>query len=351
MNKNFRNNQDKLELNEKIFEGYSDSKLEKLVDPTNVNTGRAPWVYWTSELYSFGRLYRDWGCYPSWLPIFVYSDHGIHKPAEFSPHEKNNDANVHFTFNSERVLNNKNIESKEVILVTHPWVRYRKKNNIKQLKDAIGTLVFVSHTCEGIEINDDDNDVYFKMLNDLPDKYKPLVLCVHMHDIKNGYHKKLRKYGIPIITVGNTSSVEFVKRFYEIVKNFRFATSNVGGSQLYYCAEMGVPYLLYGDRPKLINYSNLDVPLGVLDIYDTTQEELVEIEKTLFKSGSDRVNLHQKIYVEWMLGLNSNSTRLKITWILWREFFRNWKKWHIMFRPSVEFILRKLGLMKTIKIS
>ena len=80
-----------------IHSGYTDSELESLTNPQEVNTGKAPWVYWTSELYSFGRLYREWAYYPKRLPLFIYSDHGVHKQSAFYPHEENNNAICNFS--------------------------------------------------------------------------------------------------------------------------------------------------------------------------------------------------------------------------------------------------------------
>jgi len=338
-----------VDKNNSVYNGCSDCDLEFLTGSSGVDNGTAPWVYWTSELYSFGRLYREWAYYPDFLPLFIYSDHGVHKVPGFMPHELNNGAKVHFTFNEKRVLKNSNTLDKKVILVPHPWVTYRRRKNISQTKDAKGTLVFFSHSCEGVELSGHDSDEYFKILKQLPNKYKPLVLCMHIHDIKKRYHKKLRKHGIPIITAGNTSSIQFVDCFYNMVKEFKYATSNVGGSQLYYCVEMGVPYFLLGNKIKAENYSHPELPLGDITLLDPMQAELVGIERELFRQQNDSVNLKQSAFVGDMLGLNSDLTRLEASWILWCEFFRNWMRWQIMLRPTVVWILRKIGLLKLIK--
>ena len=33
--------------------------------------------YWTSEIYGFGKYIRKYGYYPSWLPLYIYTDHGV----------------------------------------------------------------------------------------------------------------------------------------------------------------------------------------------------------------------------------------------------------------------------------
>jgi hypothetical protein len=95
-----------------------------------------------------------------------------------------------------------------------------------------------------------DFDSYFKKLQNLPDEYSPIVISMPMHDINKGLHKLIRKFGFPLITAGNTSSPFFVDRFYDLATQFKHATSNSIGSQLFYCSELGMDYFLYGDSPK-----------------------------------------------------------------------------------------------------
>jgi len=336
-------------LSKSVYDGYSDCELELLCDSSGINTGNAPWAYWTSEIYSFGRLYREWALYPKFLPLYIYSDHGVHKPSGFTSHEVENDAKVHFVFNQKRVEENAGNLDKNVLCVPHPWVTYRKKNNIAQLLNATGTLVYFSHSCEGMELSGHDGDEYFDMLDALPDKFKPLVICMHMHDIKKGYHSRLRRRGIPIVTAGNTSDVRFVDSFYGIARQFKYATSNVGGSQLYYCVEMGIPYFLLGGKIKFENLFNPSLPLGDASIVDAGQMELVQIESQLFRRQVDIVTPDQLSFVARMLGMSSGITRFQVWKRLWYEFFRNFNKWHIMFRPTAVWFVRKIGLLNLLK--
>ena len=245
-----------------IYNGYTDSELELLTDPVELNSGKTAWAHWTSELYSFGRLYREWAFFPKRLPLFIYSDHGVHKISAFDQHEVDNDAYYHFTFNKERAIKNATLKNKKVICVPHPWISYRRRNTINKLEDAKGTLVFFSHSNDGLEFEGHDSDDYFEELMSLPVKYHPIVICMHMHDVRKGYYKKLRKYKIPIVTAGNTSSVNFVDEFYSILKKFKYATSNSPGTQMYYCTEMGIPYFLMGKTPKLVSNLSSKNPLG-----------------------------------------------------------------------------------------
>lgn len=309
-------------MKDNVFLGFTDEELKKKISLDRINKGMSPWLYWTSELYSFGRLYREDTYFPKFLPLCIYSDHGIHRSSELSSHEKENKSNVHFTFNPERA-NKSTVEGKEVLLVMHPWIKYRRKKNYKPLDSAKGTLVFISHSTVNTEYIDEDRDKYFLDLKNLSEKYKPLVLCMHMNDIKNNNHLQYKKYNLPIITIGNPNSVEFVDEFYKTTTQFKYATSNSAGSQLYYCVEMGMPYFIFGEKPRLMNHSDSNLPYGIYNPTNDIEKEIIEIENKLFKNLEDRISLEQKIFVEWMLGFGSNQSRYNMTLIIWRELFRN----------------------------
>ncbi len=308
-----------------IYLGYSDEELERKVSNEGCNPGLGHWQYWTSELYSVGRLYRELAFYPEIFPLFVYSDHGIHPTSELAKHEIDNESEVHFTFNPERIKKN-TIVNKQIYLISHPWVAYRKKKEYKPSFSAKGTLVFVSHSTTAVEWIEKDRDGYFSDLKNLPEKFKPLVLCMHMHDINKKHHLEYRKYGLPIVTCGNTSSINFVDEFYKLTTQFKYASSNTAGSQLYYCIEMGMPYFLFGDTPDLLNKSDTNLPLGVLKQKNETAIKIHKEEQKLFREMTDQVSPEQKIFAEWVLGLGSKMERPQFIFIVWWQLFKNMKK-------------------------
>jgi len=57
----------------------------------------------------------------------------------------------------------------------------------------------------------------------------------------------------------------------------------------------------------------------------------------------------QREFVESILGFDSRLTRGQVSWILWRELFRNWKQWHTIPKSVLAAFLHKLGLMSKVK--
>jgi hypothetical protein len=325
--------------------GMSDAELELACN--SKSTGISSWSHWTSEIYSFGKCFRYWTKYPRLLPLFVYSDHGVGLHSQLFPHELENSAKVHLTWHPMKEQRYKNFGNKKVIQIIHPWISYRQLKGRTRSINHSGTLVFYAHGTSEVKFVGHDTEEYFEELRKLPDKFQPVVLCLHMLDIKAGIHKKLRRHGFPIVTAGNTSAVDFVDHFYTLVKNYSYATSQAWGSNVAYCVELGVPYFFLGDRPDLVNISDQNLPEGVVPQYwDNYHEELGKKAEALFSMPVDTVTNEQRAFVESILGLNSQLTLEQVSWILWREFFRNcWKLPMVWLRVPIRNILEKLGLL------
>ena len=165
-------------------------------------------VYWVSEMYSFGKCLRYWAKYPRVLPLNVFLDHGVGLFSKLFPHELDNGANVHFTWHPLKEQRCNNIANKKVIRIIHPWLPYRRLRGITRSSTPRGTLVFYMHNTKLLKWEGRDTEEYFEKLRELPDKFQPVVLCLHMHDINTGVHKQLRRYGFPIVTAGNTNSTK-----------------------------------------------------------------------------------------------------------------------------------------------
>lgn len=300
---------------EKIFLGFTDQELQDSISRSVIRSidrklgeVRVPALFWTSEIYSFGKCFRKEVNWPKLLPLPFYSDHGVCLLSEFQPHETQNRAKYHMTWFEDRYeCLRKNDINKSVVRITHPWVTYRRNMNYRLSDEASGTMIFYSHTNNGIDIEDFDDDQYFDELKSLPDDYHPLVICLHQHDIVKGIHEKLRKYNLPIITMGNTSSTLFVDRFYNVLSNFKHATSTSGGTDLFIATEFGVDYFILGRKPKYVNHSHKENPIGVLDhradaVYLAADKE----KRRLFSFGADFYS--EKIsFCDKVLGLNNEN--------------------------------------------
>lgn len=226
--------------------GFPPDLLDRLATVREREPWAAPWLYATTELYSFGRCYRDWIGWPRWLPLPVYGDHGVVFESELDPHEARNPARTHLTFNVRRAAVNASRSDRRVLLVQHPWVTYRRRAGVELADDRRGTLVFLSHSVPGLGAPELDAAAIADLrAHGGPD---PLVVMLHRHDIVNGLHRGLIEAGLPVVTAGNTTSPRFVERFYALVTGFEQAVTDSVSSHVAYCMELGLPIRLL-ERP------------------------------------------------------------------------------------------------------
>jgi hypothetical protein len=294
--------------------GFTDTQLENLCSLNRVI--KSPILFWSTELYGFGKCYRNWLGISKFFPIPFYGDHGVDLTGILHPHEKYNKSKYHLTFSKARVENLNNYKFKKLLYIQNPWVTYRKEKSFQLKKIRQGTLIFFAHTNVGIDFENNNFDLYFNQLSILDKDFGPFVICLHKTDIQKGLHKNLRKFGYPIITAGDTLDPNFVDRFYEIIINFKQATSNKIGSYIFYCTEIGLPFFLYGDIPGLINKSDKNIPLGDFSNFTPILKKFTNEIYENYSIYSPSITDSQLDLTNKTLGLDANFNKNKL-----RKFF------------------------------
>lgn len=327
--------------------GFSDEKLE-LYSTSNsfFDSGLAPWAAWESENSSFGKCFRDWGFFPSFLPICLSSDHGVHWESRCWPNEIDSPYRVFFTWNKKKKDLMKQLHGKSSYHVTHPWVNYRKRHYPELPEKREGTIVFFAHSNKTTTPAYNDLDSYISDLKALPEKYQPVVICLSFHDIEKGLHKSLRKYGLPLVTAGTTNSRFFVDRFYSMIMQFQFSTSANIGSHTFYLMEAGIPFFLLGPYPEYHIKGSKAVSDGIQNLTDYGDSEDIENFEKLkhsLRSISDEISEEQRAYISHYLGLDAKLSRLKMSGIMWREFFLNMDKVLPLYLKKFMRIINQLG--------
>lgn len=313
--------------------------LKSLCDAKNIQKGISPWLYWSSELYSFGKYIRKYGYYPSFLPLAVYSDHS---GPSFSDvpylHEEETRAPIFLAHRKIKVENYKKNTKKSAYTLFSPSVFYRRSNKIEQSLDAKGTICFPVHSLpkSGFEFN---IDKYCEDLNKLPEQYHPIKISLHMHDINNDSFKKYEEFGFEVVTAGNTSDYRFVERLYDIIKQAKFITSNDVSTITFLAVEMRIPFFIYGDKNKTINISDKNFPSG--ELKQPKHKQYIFLKENLAISSKFEVLEYDKklVYgVESALGIHDGISRKKMCYVLYSALFLWFFKleWFFMLREKLK---------------
>lgn len=294
--------------------GMSEKELLDLCSDENNHPYFRGAPYWTAEIYSFGRYIREYGYYPRFLPLAIYTDHGPQRiPSKPYKHELESDAPVMFYHSPESVKIWQRFSKKRCYVLYSPFVFYRKKSNIKKNENAKGTIAFPIHSTSDIDVLFDIDD-YIRQLKELPERFQPVSVCLHIHDIKKGLYKIFMENGIPVYTAGGNSEY-FAERFYDILRSFSFATSNMVSSSLFYAIEMDVPFFIYGDKPYFFNKGNEHYMMGKYDFY--AGNDFFQRVHEFFLGVRSEITKEQKMLVESELGLYDGISRKKMAAILY----------------------------------
>jgi hypothetical protein len=295
-----------------------DEQLRKFCDEIEHRFKFVPPPFWTAEIYGFGLQISGYGYYPYFLPLCVYTDHGPGYYNNIPEHEIQSGAPVQLYHSPISVRQWNKVSTKEAHCLYSPVVFYRKQRKIERNINATGTIAFPAHSTPSI----DDVGGYGKYIGNLKtlsEKYYPITICLHMHDIKKGLHLDFLRNGFKVVTAGNTSDQRFIARFYEIIARHKYATSNIPGSYLYYCVELGLPFFIYGEKPNYINKSDPNLAVGPYDPfawgYGKEVYDLFRLDDP--NATEPQIADRQREFVDRHLGLKDGISRGRMALVLY----------------------------------
>ena len=314
------------------FYGMTDRQLvAACLDKGWPSRGYVSWIHWESETYSHGRIFREWARYPRIFPLFFSSDHGVSRWSIFWQREQETKYKDYLTWNYKKYLSYRKIVDKKIHYVPHPWTFYYQTQKVCKSSPRKGTLVFFPHSTQDIEVKFHSIERYLNELKNLDPKYHPIVICLSHHDIKKDLHIQLRKYNLPLITLGNATERDFVDNFYNVLSKFKYASSSVIGSQVYFAINAGVPYFILGEVPEYYKVNELGehVPFYSRDLIPQNvildKQEVAEYAHLLdmLREKRDFIDEEVKKIADKYLGLEKQTSRRRVMWIIWASLFKN----------------------------
>ncbi|MDL2259831.1 hypothetical protein LJB99_03000 [Deltaproteobacteria bacterium OttesenSCG-928-K17] len=299
------------------YSGYSAERIEKLSNLNLAYRGLNKRVYWSSENYSIGPALRSYaGEFPSHLPLYIYSHHGVSPDPRPRPHELKTTAEAMVVWNSDSLEHFRREMSIPCYQVTMPYVWYRREKGLNQVEGAKGTLVMPIHSTPQVDVVFDVGKYIDEMMA-LPSEYHPICFCLGAADIAKGLHRAFISRGVPVYTAGHGEDVRFIDRLYGLIRNFKYTMSNFAGSSAYYSVEMGIPFSLYGDLPELVNHTNPNREKGKVDLVG---DPYVLEAQRIFKGLNTVISREQDEYTKKVLGIGEGLSREEFNDLLWRAY-------------------------------
>jgi hypothetical protein len=306
-----------------------------LIDELTRVRERQPWtfppVYTAPELYGLGRALRVWLGLPRLLPIAAYGDHGVFFTPELPLHERTNRLRVHLTWSqckAEAARHDPALRGRRVVFIQHPYVGFRTALGISRAPEPRGVLVFLDHSVPGYFDVDVDPHAIRRALSERLDVGETPVVSLHRFDVERGVHRRLAEVGIPVVTAGRGTSPYFVDRFYAMIRGFSRVITDLLGSHVLYCDELGLPveFLPVGTLTRRsASQSFSEKGARLQDLADPVEAEsdaagrLADTRQALAAAFTSGNRAERDAAVDRFLGRSSTVSRAELRAILTRE--------------------------------
>ena len=168
---------------------------------------------------------------------------------------------------------------------------------------AEGSVVFPIHSTHHLTNNYSFSE-FVEYLKKLPEKSKPITICLGWRDIQLKMHERYFAEGFECATAGHMYHKDFFIRLLKIIASHKYAVVNDIGSSAFYCAAMNLPVTLFrqsintqparfGQSAHLLKEAQFEKYLPIVEQFiDTCKNPDVSIAKK------------QKDIAESILGIN-----------------------------------------------
>ena len=330
------------------YKGYSKEKLYELCWFDN-GKDRIPYFgqmdHSGREFYSLSLLIKKFGYYPPFLKANVFYEHGVCFYEHVLDEQIVKGCDTYLTSSKWREGLFKPYY-KNVKTIMFPYLFYRRKNDIKQVENPKGTLFFAAH--EEMEDEVGYANTIINYIKNLPEEFSPVCVCLHVSDVgKEKFLNTLLSANIPIYTAGAAGDVRYVKRFYYMLKHFKYTLGTTIGSNVFYALDLGIPFAYI---EKDIDIKNPDYAVRMKDYYKDGKRFPGAIDyeyiRSLFNIDITKEMSHitkeQKELTEKIFGVNDSISRLECAKYLWRGLF----KWETVMEFFKYFLKHPLFMFK-----
>lgn len=280
-------------------------------------------MYKETRNYGFNLIAKDYAKFPQFLPMPCHIEHGWTPLEDALKSDLETSKPMMLVFSKRRSDAWKRASKVPVKIIGSPFIHFRNKNKITIKRTAKGTIVFPSHSTYDLK-SDFSIENYCMEIKNLPERFQPVTICLFWLDYIDEKAEIYRKNGFKVVTAGSrlTNSYDFVKNFYGILSDYKYATSNEIGSYTFCSVEMEIPFFLTGKSPILINDGSKDVNVGARS--EMEDFKIGKIATDLFKTGPiEEISIEQKKFVVDEMGINDCVSSMELNKLLWHYFKKN----------------------------
>jgi hypothetical protein len=282
-------------------------------------------IFKPNHFYGHANTLKKYAHYPLKKPLKAVIQHGYNFLDEnfIFGGEMEADAPVFFPPNRERAdLYHEASGGKPAIPIGAPFLYAQKlldqHPELATSPNQQGTIVFPVHSTRVIQASF-NHQGYAEQLNNLPQAFKPISVCLYWRDYQNGSHIPYQEKGFEILTAGHMMNSDFIERVYLNCRPFKFACSNEYGSSMFYAIASGCHFFYLPSGP--ISYTANDPQKAVLQGLSKVQQKNFE---SLFTYPQMASLTQQKHFALQNLGADFLKTPQELyelfQWAAWKDW-------------------------------
>lgn len=184
-----------------------------------------------------------------------------------------------------------------------------------------GTIVFPVHSTPKSAIQFDQQE-YARRLSDLPDQFQPVVACIYWKDYGHGHHEPYLKHGIRVVTAGHMYDPDFLLRFYDTCRQFRYSASNFIGTNLFLSVAAGCRFFYLDSGPIDHNFHEDEVK--DTSLADSEFRNIYRQSRELFQDPVEEITERQQQFVDRHLGAQYIRQPLSLASLFIEAILRDW---------------------------
>jgi hypothetical protein len=183
-----------------------------------------------------------------------------------------------------------------------------------------GTLAFPCHSTRTIQAAFDHVD-YARRLAALPSELQPVVVCMYWKNYLDGDWRAYAEQGLSIASAGHIYDDQFLLRFYDLARRFRYACTNKIGTHLFQTVASGCRFFFLPSSDI-----EWDVPANRLASIGRINPGYAETEaeaQRLFAVPADEITPAQREFAERFLGAGDVKSPTELRQLLLAAEFRD----------------------------
>jgi hypothetical protein len=94
-----------------------------------------------------------------------------------------------------------------------------------------GTIVF-PHKSTELTRRDFDRATFARWLAGLPQEFQPVYINIYWQDYLHGHHREFEDAGLRVVSCGHRRSEDFLLRFYDLCRQFKYSCANAFASSM-----------------------------------------------------------------------------------------------------------------------